>query len=78
MDLNEPREDMTSVMDYSINDVVCLYKCENEMSYIEDQLVNQMEVVKVGLYATLVLTQAQSNTVMLCRLNQDKGFNYKL
>jgi hypothetical protein len=58
MDLNEPRDDMTSIMDYSINDVVCLYKCEKEMNYLGDQLINQMEFAGVGLYSTLIMTQA--------------------
>ena len=40
MDYTVEREDMTEIMDYSINDVVCLMKCEEAMGYIDDQIIN--------------------------------------
>ena len=40
---------MTEEMIYSVNDVVCLHRCDKVMRYIDDQIMNQMECCQIPM-----------------------------
>jgi hypothetical protein len=65
-------------MDYSINDVVCLMRCDNVMNYINDQILTQMEFGNTGLMSNFIMTQAQMNVIFIGRLFQENEMNYLL
>jgi hypothetical protein len=48
MSLSEERVDMTNHMAYSINDTVCLWRCEELRKTMTDLIFTPMEFAKIG------------------------------
>jgi hypothetical protein len=69
---------MTLDVDYAINDVVCLMRCEDQLGYIDDIIHTLMEADNVGMSIGAKLTGAQINTIDYSRELKSRGLAYKV
>lgn len=67
MSLSEERVDMTNHMAYSINDTVCLWRCEELRKTMTDLIFTPMEFARVGASQAISFTANALNILEIGR-----------